>query len=255
MIRIYSEREFTRIRKACAIIPRALEMVRPSVQPGITTAELNQIVDSFIRAQGAVPSFIGVPGPGGVPPFPSCCCISVNEEVVHGVPGERVLKDGDIVSLDMGTILDGYYGDSAFTFPVGRISPERQALLDATQEALRLGIQAARPGNRVSDIGHAIEEYIRPLGYGIVREMVGHGCGSSLHEAPEIPNYGPAGKGPKLRPGMCLCIEPMINAGDWRIDVLEDGWTVVSADGSDSAHFEHQIRITSAEAEILTALD
>lgn len=255
MIRIYSEREFGRIRKACEIIARAFEVAKPNVQAGITTAELNRIVDSYIRSQGAVPSFIGVPGPDGVQSFPSCCCISVNDEVVHGIPGSRVLVEGDIVSLDMGTRLDGFYGDSAITFPVGEISRERRNLLDATREALRIGIEAARHGNRVSDIGHAIESYIKPLGFGIVREMVGHGCGSSLHEAPEIPNYGLPGKGPKLREGMCLCIEPMINAGDWRIGVLEDGWTVVSADGSDSAHFEHQIRITTTGAEILTALD
>lgn len=254
MIRIYSDREFAKIRKACEIIPRAFEVVKPSVQPGITTGELNRIVDGYIRSCGAVPSFIGVPGPEGAGPFPSCCCISVNDQVVHGVPGSRVLVEGDIISIDMGTRLDGFFGDSAYTFPVGQVSPERQALLDATRQALAIGIEAARPGNRVSDIGHAIQSYIRPLGFGIVREMVGHGCGSSLHEAPEVPNYGPPGMGPRLREGMCLCIEPMINAGDWRIAVLEDGWTVVSADGSDSAHFEHQIRITATGAEILTVL-
>ncbi len=255
MIRIYSEREFDKIRRACEIIPRAFEKVEPAVQPGVTTAELDRIVDSYVRSCGAIPAFIGVPGGPGVQSFPACCCISVNDEVVHGIPGERVLVEGDIVSIDMGTILDGYYGDTARTFAVGKVSPQRKALMEATRESLWRGVAAAVEGNRIGDIGHAIEQYIRPLGFGIVRDMVGHGVGASLHEPPEVPNFGQPGRGIRLKPGMCIAIEPMINAGDWRIRTLPDGWTVVTADGSDSAHFEFQIRITTGEPEILTQLD
>ncbi len=256
MTRIYSEREFEKIRKAARIVPQAFQEVAPNVQPGITTAELNRIADSFIRSKGAVPAFIGVPGGEGVEPFPACCCISVNDEVVHGIPGDRRLEEGDIVSIDMGALLDGYYGDSAHTFAVGEISAGRRRLMDATQESLQQGIQAAREGNRVSDIGHAVQAHIDACGgLGIVREMVGHGCGRSLHEGPEVPNYGEPGRGPRLKAGMCLCIEPMINSGGWRIRLLDDGWTIATADGSDSAHFEHQIRITKGDPEILTSVD
>lgn len=252
MVRIYSDREFVRIRKACRIIPEAFARVAPSIQPGVTTAELNRIVDSYVRSQGALPSFIGVPGPAGVAPFPACCCISVNDEVVHGIPGKRVLVDGDIVKIDVGTNLDGYFGDSARSFAVGRVGDERLHLMNATREALFKGIDAARAGNRIGDIGHAVSEHVRPFGYGVVRDMVGHGVGAAVHEPPEVPNYGQAGRGLRLKAGMCLALEPMINGGDWRIRVLEDGWTVATADGSDSAHFEHEIRITDGDAEILT---
>jgi methionyl aminopeptidase len=252
MVRLYSEREFGKIRQACRIIPRAFALVEPSIQPGVSTAELNRIVDSFIRSQGATPSFIGVPGPQGAPPFPACCCISVNDQVVHGIPGERVLVEGDIVKIDMGTKLDGYFGDSARSFAVGRTSPGRLALMEATREALFAGIAVARAGNRIGDIGHAISSSLAPTGYGVVREMVGHGVGGAVHEPPEVPNYGSPGRGLRLKAGMCLALEPMVNAGDWRIRVLDDGWTVATADGSDSAHFEHQIRVTEGAAEILT---
>jgi len=252
MVRLYSEREFEKIRRACRIIPRAFAVVEPSVQPGVTTAELDRIVDSFIRSQGAVPSFIGVPGPPGVRPFPSCCCVSLNDEVVHGIPGGRPLVEGDIVKIDMGTNLDGWFGDSARSFPVGRVGAERRRLMEATRGALFAGIAAARAGNRLGDVGHAVSEHVRPLGYGVVRDMVGHGVGAAVHEPPEVPNYGQPGRGLRLKAGMCLALEPMINAGDWRIRVLDDGWTVATADGSDSAHFEHQIRVTDGDAEILT---
>ncbi len=254
MIRIYSDREFAQIRKACRIIPRAFAEVEPAIVPGVSTEELNRIVDSYVRSQGAVPSFIGVPGSQGVPPFPACCCISVNEQVVHGIPGERVLVEGDIVKIDVGTKLDGYFGDAACSFPVGAVSRSRRLLMDVTREALHAGIAAARAGNRIGDIGQAVEERVRPHGFGIVRDMVGHGVGASVHEPPEVPNYGKAGHGMRLKSGMCLALEPMINAGDWRIRVLDDGWTVCSLDGSDSAHFEHQIRIMEGETEILTQM-
>jgi methionyl aminopeptidase len=252
VVRIYSEREFTGIRKACEILPKAFRLVAPSVQPGVSTAELNRIVDSFIRSQGAVPSFIGVPGPQGVPPFPACCCISVNDEVVHGIPGARLLQEGDMVKIDVGTRLDGFFGDSARSFAVGQVSQERQRLMRATEESLFLGIAAARAGNRIGDIGAAVQGHVEPQGFSVVREMVGHGVGGAVHEAPEVPNYGRAGHGLRLRPGMCLALEPMINAGGWRIRVLKDGWTVATTDGSDSAHFEHQIRITDGDPEIMT---
>jgi methionyl aminopeptidase len=252
MVRLYSEREFDKIRRACRILPQAFRLVEPHVRPGASTAELNEIVDSFIRSQGATPSFIGVAGPPGVAPFPACCCISLNGEVVHGIPGGRRLKEGDLVKIDAGTCLDGYYGDSARTYAVGALSAERQLLLEATRESLFKGIEAARGGNRIGDIGAAVAGHVEPLGFSVVREMVGHGVGGAVHEPPEVPNYGRAGHGLRLRPGMCLALEPMINAGTWRIRVMEDGWTVATADGSDSAHFEHQIRITDAEAEILT---
>jgi methionyl aminopeptidase len=252
LVRIYSDREFLKISKACEIIPRAFELVAKSIEPGVTTSELNRIVDSYVRSRGAKPSFIGVSGPPGVPPFPACCCISLNSEVVHGIPSERTLKDGDMVKIDVGTNLDGYFGDSARTFPVGNVSAERLALMDATREALMKGIAAARPGNRLGDIGYAVSHHVQPFGYGVVRDMVGHGVGGAVHEPPEVPNYGQAGRGLRLKQGMCLALEPMINAGDWRICVLDDGWTVATADGSDSAHFEHEIRITNGDPEILT---
>lgn len=252
MVRIYSSREFEKIRKACAIIPKAFALVRPHVKPGVTTGELNEIVDSFIRSQGAVPSFIGVPGPPGVAAFPACCCISINEEVVHGIPGSRKLVEGDIVKIDMGTRLNGYYGDSARSFPVGNVSAEREQLMRATRESLMKGIEAARAGNRIGDIGAVVSAHAESFGYGVVRDMVGHGVGGAVHEPPEVPNYGQAGRGLRLKEGMCLALEPMINAGDWRIRVLDDGWTISTADGRDSAHFEHQIRITDSDAEILT---
>lgn len=252
MVRLYSEREFDKIRKACRILPQAFRLVEPHVQPGVSTAELNEIVDSFIRSQGATPSFIGVPGPPGVKAFPACCCVSVNDEVVHGMPGGRRLVEGDIVKIDAGTRLDGYFGDSARSYPVGRVSNERVRLMDATREALFKGIEAARAGNRIGDIGEAVSGHVEPMGFSVVRDMVGHGVGGAVHEPPEVPNYGRAGHGLRLRAGMCLALEPMINTGDWRIRVLKDGWTVATADGGDSAHFEHQIRITDAEPEILT---
>ncbi|MDP2361444.1 MAG: type I methionyl aminopeptidase [bacterium] len=252
MARLYSSREFEGIRRACRILPQAFRLVEAHIGPGVSTAELNRIVDSFIRSQGARPSFIGVPGPPGVAPFPACCCISINDEVVHGIPGDRLLQEGDIVKIDAGTCLDGCYGDSARSFPVGRVSEERRRLMVATRESLFKGIEAARGGNRIGDIGAAVSAHVEALGYSVVRDMVGHGVGGAVHEAPEVPNYGTAGQGLRLRAGMCLALEPMINAGEWRIRVLGDGWTVATADGSDSAHFEHQIRVTDAEPEILT---
>ncbi len=254
MIQIYSQREFELIRKAAQIIPRAFEMVEPYIVPGATTGEINDRIDRFIRDHGAVPAFIGVPGSTGVQPFPAACCISINEEVVHGIPGQRKLEEGDIVGIDVGTLLNGYYGDSARTFAVGECSPEALKLMEVTREALFAGIAAAVPGNRIGDIGHAVQSVAEPHGYGIVREMVGHGVGGSLHEAPEVPNFGKAGSGPLLKTGMCIALEPMINSGRDAIRVRPDGWTIVTADGSLSAHFEHQIQITGDKPQILTGI-
>jgi methionyl aminopeptidase len=254
MIQIYSQREFELIRKAAQIIPRAFEMIEPYIVPGVTTGEINDRIDQFIRNHHAVPAFIGVPGGPGVKPFPAACCISINDEVVHGIPGQRKLLDGDIVGIDVGTLLNGYYGDSARTFAVGECAPEALKLMEVTREALFAGIAAAVPGNRIGDIGHAIQSVVEPYGYGIVREMVGHGVGGSLHEAPEVPNFGKAGTGPLLKPGMCMALEPMINSGRGAIRVNPDGWTIVTADGSLSAHSEHQIRITEDKPQILTGI-
>ncbi|MBL7033340.1 MAG: type I methionyl aminopeptidase [Candidatus Delongbacteria bacterium] len=254
MIQIYSEREFELIRQAAQIIPRAFEMIEPAVVPGITTGEINRLIDQFIRDHGAEPSFIGVPGNQGVAPFPAACCISVNEEVVHGLPGKRVLREGDVVGIDVGTRRDGYYGDSARTFAVGVCAPEALKLMEVTRQALQAGISAAVPGHRIGDIGHAVQQVVDAHGYGIVREMVGHGVGAALHEPPEVPNYGRPGVGLLLKPGMCLALEPMINIGKGAIKVQPDGWTVVTADGSLSVHFEHQIQITENEPQILTEI-
>ncbi len=254
MIQIYSGREFEQIQQAARIIPRAFELIEPLIVPGVTTGELNRRIEEFIRSHGAEPAFIGVPGSPGVKPFPAAACISINEEVVHGLPGERQLQSGDIVGIDVGTRLGGYHGDAARTFLVGECSPQAQQLLDVTRQALQAGITAALPGNRVGDIGYAIQQVVTPWGFGIVREMVGHGVGAQLHEPPEVPNYGRPGVGQLLKPGMCLALEPMINLGQGGIKVKPDGWTVVTADGSLSAHYEHQIQITEAEPRILTEI-
>lgn len=255
MIQVYSDREFQLIRAAAKIVAGVHEMIAPEVAPGVTTGHLNKLIDTFIRDHGAVPSFIGVPsGRSEVPPFPAAACISINSEVVHGIPGTRVLQEGDIVGIDVGTVKDGYYGDAARTYPVGEIKPELQRLLKVTKMALDAGIAAARAGNRVGDIGAAVQSVVDPEGFGIVREMVGHGVGKHLHEPPEIPNYGRPGNGPLIKKGMCFALEPMINLGAHRIHIASDGWTIVTQDGSPSAHFENQIQITDDEPIILTEL-
>jgi len=255
MIQIYSPREFKKIAAAARIIAEIFEMIAPHVVPGVTTGELNDLIDDYIRSQGAIPSFIGVPsGAPGVGPFPAAACISINEEVVHGIPGKRRLQEGDIVGIDVGTNLQGYYGDAARTFAVGEVKPRARELMDVTRRALDAGVAAAVPGNRIGDIGAAIQAVVEPYGFGIVRDMVGHGVGSHLHEPPEIPNYGKPGTGALIREGMCFALEPMINLGTGRIKVKKDGWTVVSADGSLSAHFENQIRITDGKPVVLTEI-
>jgi methionyl aminopeptidase len=249
MIYLKSERELNLMRKAGAIVARILDDMAQMAAPGLSTGEIDRFAESRIKELGAKPAFKGYNG------FPACVCISVNQEVVHGIPSnKRILKDGDIVGIDFGVIYDGWYGDSARTVAVGKITPEAQKLLEVTQESLNRGIAQCRDGNRVFDIGHAVQNYVENFGYGVVREFVGHGIGRALHEDPQVPNYGPKGKGPALKVGMVLAIEPMINAGSHEVKVLKDGWTAVTTDNSLSAHFEHTVAITPNGPEILTAL-
>jgi len=236
------------MRQAGRIVAQILGILVEAIKPGITTKKLDEIAEEEVKKYGAIPSFKGYRG------FPASICTSVNEEVVHGIPGERVLKEGDIISLDFGAIYKGFHGDAAVTVGVGKISSEAERLIKTTQEALEAGIAAAREGAHLSDISAAIQFCAESNGFSPVREYVGHGIGREMHEAPQIPNFGPPGRGPVLKRGMTLALEPMLNAGDWHTKVLSDRWTVVTADGSLSAHFEHTIAITEGEAEILTKL-
>jgi methionyl aminopeptidase len=237
MITIRSFDELARLEEASRVVLETLDMLEKAVEPGVTTEELDRIAAEEIRRRGAKPAFLHYRG------FPKTICTSVNDEVVHGIPGKRSLKEGDIVGIDCGAVVDGYYGDAARTLPVGRIDPVRARLLDVTREALSAGIAAAQPGGRVSDIGAAVEAVALAHGYGVVREFVGHGVGTALHEEPQIPNYGPGGKGSTLKPGMVLAIEPMFNLGTGAVSVDRDGWTVRTRDRNASAHFENTIAI------------
>ena len=241
------------MRRASRIVAEVLETMRERVVPGVTTAELDEMAEEIIRGHNAIPSFKGYP-PGSVYPFPASICASINEELVHGIPGPRVLEEGDIISIDVGAILDGYHGDAAVTLPVGQISPETQELLVVTEGALCAGISAAKAGNRSGDVSAAIQSYVEDRGYNVVREYTGHGIGRSMHEDPQVPNYGEPRRGVPLRQGMTIALEPMVLAGDRRVRVLDDHWTVVSSDGELTAHFEHSIAITNGDAEILTRL-
>ena len=241
------------MRRAARIVADVLERMRERVAPGVTTAELDELAEKVIRKYNAIPSFKGYP-PGSAYPFPANICTSVNEELVHGIPGPRILQEEDIISIDVGAILDGYHGDAAITLPVGRVSPEAQRLLDATEGALYAGIAAARPGNRSGDISAAIQSYVESRGYTVVREYTGHGIGRRMHEDPQVPNHGQTGKGVLLRKGMTIALEPMVLLGDASVRVLDDHWTVVSCDGELTAHFEHDIAITNGDAQILSRL-
>jgi methionyl aminopeptidase len=245
-ITIKSAQELEAMRRAGAVVASVIALLRRSVAPGMTTRELDQIAYKEILRHGAKPTFKNYRG------FPASICTSVNEEIVHGIPGKRVLKEGDIVKLDVGATVDGFIGDAAVSLAVGEVSREAAALMEATRLSLEAGIQAAQVGARIGDIGAAVQAYSESHGYSVVREFVGHGVGRFLHEDPQVPNYGPAGRGPLLRPGMCIAIEPMLNVGDWHTRILDDQWTVVTADGSLSAHFEHTIAITENGPEILT---
>jgi methionyl aminopeptidase len=246
MIIIRSAREIDQLRKANAIVAEVLEKLTPAVAPGVTTSELDQIAERVILSRGAIPAFKGYRG------FPCSACISINEQVVHGIPDSRKLREGDIVSIDVGTNLNGYFGDAAITLPVGEVDREGKRLLEVTEKALSIGIEMARVGNRLFDISHAIQAWVESHGFSVVRDFVGHGIGQSLHEEPQIPNFGSPRQGPRLERGMIFALEPMVNEGTYEVKILRDGWTVVTADGKRSAHFEHTIAITDGEPEILS---
>jgi len=247
MIILKSLQEIEKIRIACLIVADVLERIRGMVRPGVTTQELDEFAERFIIAAGAKPAFKGYRG------YPKTLCTSVNNEVIHGIPSkDAVLKQGDIVSVDVGTIVDGFYGDAAITLPVGSIKSEAERLMRVTEESLLRGIAQAQAGNRLYDISHAVQDYVESNGYSVVREFVGHGIGRSLHEDPQLPNFGASGQGPRLKPGMVLAIEPMVNIGGSATVTQEDNWTAVTADGSLSAHFEHTIAIMPDGPWILT---
>ena len=246
MISLKSPREIECMRRAGRLTAQARALAGSLVRPGVTTHEIDTAVRKFIESHGAKPSFLGYGG------FKGSACISINEEVIHGIPGPRKLKEGDIVSVDVGAYLDGFHGDCAATFPCGEVSDEAMELIRVTEQSFWEGIKLARAGNRVFDISHAVQQYVESHGCSVVRDFVGHGVGAKLHEAPEVPNFGPAGHGPRLQPGMTIAVEPMVCAGDWRVKVLKDGWTTVSADGSLTAHYENTILITDSEPEVLT---
>lgn len=247
MIVLKTRREIELMREAGRISARALQLAGEAVQPGITTAEIDKIAYDFIISQGAKPSFLNYNG------FPATACISINNEVIHGIPDDKhIIKEGDIVSIDLGAVINGFHGDNAATFACGKISPAATRLCDTTREALYVGLSKAVAGNRLGDIGSAIYEHCASRGYGIVRDYTGHGIGSKLHEDPSVPNYGKPGKGARLLPGMTIAIEPMINEGTEDVKVLRNNWTVVTADGKLSAHFEHTVAITDGECIILT---
>jgi methionyl aminopeptidase len=247
MIMCRSASELRRIKAANQLVGRVLETVREAVTPGITTADLDALAERAIRDGGATPAFKGYKG------YPATICASLNEQVVHGIPSSKTaLKEGDIISIDLGALLEGFYGDSAVTVGVGAIAPKAAELLRVTEESLWKGIDVVRPGARISDIGHAVQKHVEAFGFSVVREFVGHGIGSELHEEPQIPNYGEPGRGPRLAEGMVLAIEPMVNAGGAGVKVLQDGWTAVTSDRSLSAHFEHTVAVTSDGVEVLS---
>ena len=236
------------MRRTGRIVATVLERLAASVVPGITTEELNRIAEEETKKNNAIPSFLGYKG------FPASICASVNDEIVHGIPSKRVLKDGDIISIDYGAVYNGFQGDAAITVAVGKVSAEAKKLMKATRQALNAGIAKARDGVQLGDVSAAIQKHVESKGFSVVREYVGHGIGRDMHEEPQIPNFGSAGRGPILRKGMTLAIEPMVNAGGWQTKLTDSGWTVVTADGSLSAHFEHTIAVTNGGAEILTAV-
>jgi len=234
------------MRRAGRLVRRTLDMVGEKIEPGLTTAELDALIEDFLRSHGAIPAFKNYQG------FPASACISIDDEVVHGIPGQRVIREGEIVSVDTGSIVDGYYGDSARTYAIGQISAQKARLMEVTQKSLQAGIDMARKGNKLGKISAAVQRVAEGEGYGVVRQLVGHGIGRNLHEEPQVPNFGSEDDGPVLQAGMVLAIEPMINMGTYNVKTLPDGWTVVTADGLPSAHFEHTVVITSDGPDILT---
>jgi methionyl aminopeptidase len=248
MIILKTRREIEIMRKAGRLVAQSHELVRKYIKPGVTTKEIDQMVEDFLRSQNAIPTFKGYGG------FPYSICASVNEEVVHGFPNNRKLIEGDIVSIDIGATFEGYVGDSAKTFLVGEVDDEKRRLVEATRQSFYEGIKYAKTSYRLSDISHAVQQYAESQGFSVVRDYVGHGVGKDMHESPQIPNFGRPGKGPRLQVGMVLAIEPMINAGTYNVKVLDNNWTVVTTDGKPSAHYEHTVAITDGEPELLTVL-
>ena len=249
MIAIKNEHELQSMRQACKITAAARALAGEMVRPGVKTKDIDKAVHDFIVSQGAKPSFLGYGG------FPASTCISVNNTVIHGIPGGYVLQEGDIVSVDVGAYYKGFHGDCAATYPCGTVSAEAQRLIDVTKQSFYEGIRFARRGHRVSDISHAIQTYVESNGFSVVRTFVGHGVGAQLHEEPEVPNYGAPGRGPRMLPGMTLAIEPMVNVGTYEVEILKDKWTTVTADGKLSAHYENTVLITDGEPEILTVAE
>lgn len=246
MLHLKTEEQIELLRSSNQLVSITLAQMAKTIRPGITTLELDKIAEEFIRDHKAIPGFKGYNN------FPNTLCTSVNDEVVHGIPSDYILQEGDIVSIDCGVVLDGYYGDSAFTFPVGEIDDEKRRLLEYTRESLEEGVKQAVAGNRVGDISWAVQNKAESGGYSVVRELVGHGLGKNLHESPEIPNYGRRGRGPKLKNGLVICIEPMINMGGRSVRQMKDGWTVRTADGRPSAHFEYAVAVRKKMADVLT---
>ncbi len=249
MISIKNEHEIEKMRRASRITAQARALAGSLIRPGVTTGEIDKAIHDFIVSKGARPTFLGYGG------FPGSACISVNEVVIHGIPDSRVLKDGDIVSVDVGAMIDGFTGDCAATFPCGTISSEAQRLIDVTEQSFYEGIRFARPGYRVSDISHAVQTYVESNGFSVVRAFVGHGVGANLHEEPEVPNFGRPGRGPRLVRGMTIAVEPMVTEGTFEVRVLKDKWTTVTCDGKLAAHYENSILITDGEPEILTVTE
>ncbi len=248
MIVIKSEEEKMKMKESNRIVALVLKEIEKLIKPGVKTIELDEFAEKLIKKEGAIPGFKGYQG------FPATLCVSINEEIVHGIPSERKLKEGDIVSIDVGTIKDGFYGDGARTYAVGHVDEKGLKLMETTKKALEKGIEKAIPGNRISDISHSIQTYVESQGFSVVRQFVGHGIGRNLHEDPQIPNYGEPGRGPVIKEGMALAIEPMVCEGNWEAEILNDGWTAVCKDGSRAAHYEHTIFINAEGPEILTVV-
>lgn len=248
MIILKSQEEIEKIALSCRIVAKTLDYLRDKLNPGVTTREIERLAEDFIRANNAVPAFKGYKG------YPASLCASVNNEVIHGIPSNRVLEEGDILGIDLGVYKDGFYGDAAYTFPVGKVASEVERLLRVTEESLNIGIEKAREDKRVSDISHSIQKHVEANGFSVVRAFVGHGIGRDLHEDPQIPNFGSPGRGPRLRSGMTLAIEPMVNEGGHEVVLLDDGWTAITLDGKLSAHFEHTILVTTDNPRILTKI-
>jgi len=249
MIKLKSKEEIELMRESARLVSKTLGMLAPEIRPGVTTLYLDNLAETFIRDHQAIPGFLGLYD------FPNSLCISVNEQVVHGIPNKKPLLEGDIISVDCGVLKNGYYGDHAYTFAVGEISDDVKRLLEITKESLYLGIEQMIAGKRVGDISFAVQRYTERHGYGVVRELVGHGLGTEMHESPEVPNYGKRGRGPVIKNGLVLAIEPMINMGTRKVKQLSDGWTIITADGLPSAHFEHNVAVVDGKPDILSTFD